>query len=138
MQERNLKVIEGLLFVLFILLWGLFLSGGSGKVKRRTLSLWQYIPVHTEVFHDFFENSIRKGQYELTPILGYDIKETNGVKKTIMLYILPLNDEEQIHFTGGKFVTPEEIEMNSAQYSSFLKEEVDHLNIVAQMWEEFK
>lgn len=66
MQERNLKVIEGLLFVLFILLWGLFLSGGSGKVKRRTLSLWQYIPVHTEVFHDFFENSIRKGQYELT------------------------------------------------------------------------
>ena len=72
MQERNLKVIEGLLFVLFILLWGLFLSGGSGKVKRRTLSLWQYIPVHTEVFHDFFENSIRKGQYELTPILGYD------------------------------------------------------------------
>ena len=36
MQERNLKVIEGLLFVLFILLWGLFLSGGSGKV---TLSL---------------------------------------------------------------------------------------------------
>ena len=41
-----------------------------------------------------------------------------------MLYILPLNDEEQIHFTGGKFVTPEEIEMNSAQYSSFLKEEI--------------
>ena len=38
-----------------------------------------------------------------------------------MLYILPLNDEEQIHFTGGKFVTPEEIEMNSAQYSSFSK-----------------
>ena len=34
--------------------------------------------------------------------------------------------------------TPEEIEMNSAQYSSFLKEEIDHLNIVTQMWEEFK
>ena len=66
------------------------------------------------------------------------VKEANGVKKTIMLYILPLNDEEQIHFTGGKFVTPEEIEMNSAQYSSFLKEEIDHLNIVTQMWEEFK
>ena len=30
------------------------------------------------------------------------------LKKSIMLYILPLNDEEQIHFTGGKFVTPEE------------------------------
>lgn len=65
-------------------------------------------------------------------------KRNQWSKKIIMLYILPLNDEEQIHFTGGKFVTPEEIEMNSAQYSSFLKEEVDHLNIVAQMWEEFK
>ena len=37
MREKNLKTIEGLLFVLFVLLWGLFLSGGSGKVKRRTL-----------------------------------------------------------------------------------------------------
>ena len=78
------------------------------------------------------------GQPEPRFSLKHLVKETNGVKKTIMLYILPLNDEEQIHFTGGKFVTPEEIEMNTAQYSSFLKEEVDHLNIVAQMWEEFK
>lgn len=86
MQERNLKVIEGLLFVLFILLWGLFLSGGSGKVKRKTLSLWQYLPVHTEVFHDFFENSIRKGQYELTPILGYDTYE--GGKARVRKYVI--------------------------------------------------
>ena len=78
------------------------------------------------------------GQPEPRFSLKHLVKETNGVKKTIMLYILPLNDEEQIHFTGGKFVTPEEIEMNSAQYSSFLKEEIDHLNIVTQMWEEFK
>lgn len=94
MQERNLKVIEGLLFVLFILLWGLFLSGGSGKVKRRTLSLWQYIPVHTEVFHDFFENSIRKGQYELTPILGYDTYE--GGKGMLLPFFLKWN-------AGGAF-----------------------------------
>ena len=54
------------------------------------------------------------GQPEPRFSLKHLVKETNGVKKTIMLYILPLNDEEQIHFTGGKFVTPEEIEMNSA------------------------
>ncbi len=77
MQERNLKVIEGLLFVLFILLWGLFLSGGSGKVKRRTLFLWQYIPVHTEVFHDFFENSDVK-LYEIGKVVsGEDKIELN-------------------------------------------------------------
>lgn len=72
MREKNLKVIEGLLVVLFILLWGLFLSGGSGRVKRRTVSFGKNIPIHTEIFREFFENSIGKGQYELTPILGYD------------------------------------------------------------------
>lgn len=75
MRENNLKTVEVLLFVLFILLWGLFLSGGSGRVKRRTVSLWRNIPIHTEVFREFFENGIKKGQYELTPILGYDTYE---------------------------------------------------------------
>ena len=72
MREKNLKTIEGLLFVLFVLLWGLFLSGGSGKVKRRTLSLWESVPIHTEVFREFFENGIQKGKYGIAPILGYD------------------------------------------------------------------
>ena len=94
MQERNLKVIEGLLFVLFILLWGLFLSGGSGKVKRRTLSLWQYLPVHTEVFHDFFENSIRKGQYELTQFL--DTIHTRGEREWLLPFFSKWN-------AGGAF-----------------------------------
>lgn len=70
--------------------------------------------------------------------LKHSIKENNRTNKTIMLYVLPLNNENQIHFSGGKFVTPKEIEAGSAQYSSFLKEEIDHLNIVVQMWEEFK
>ena len=70
--------------------------------------------------------------------LKHLVKAASGMQKTILLYVLPLNDEDQIHFTGGKFVTPEEIEANSKQYSSFLREEVDHLNVVAQMWDEFK
>ena len=106
MQERNLKVIEGLLFVLFILLWGLFLSGGSGKVKRRTLSLWQYIPVHTEVFHDFFENSIRKGQYELTPILGYDTYE--GGKGMLLPFFRNGMQEELFQFKDLRLITGKE------------------------------
>lgn len=82
MREKNLKTIEGLLFVLFVLLWGLFLSGGSGKVKRRTLSLWESVPIHTEVFREFFENGIQKGKYGLAPILGYD---TYGGEKRLLL-----------------------------------------------------
>ncbi|MCD7927076.1 MAG: hypothetical protein LUI85_21285 [Bacteroides sp.] len=78
------------------------------------------------------------GQPEPRFSLKHLVKAASGMQKTILLYVLPLNDEDQIHFTGGKFVTPEEIEANSKQYSSFLREEVDHLNVVAQMWDEFK
>lgn len=47
MQERNLKVIEGLLFVLFILLWGLFLSGRKWKGKaENTLFMAIYSSAH--------------------------------------------------------------------------------------------
>ena len=58
--------------------------------------------------------------------------------KTVLLYILPLDNENQIHFEGGKFVSPEEIEADEHNYSSFLKEEIGHLDVVAQMWKEFK
>lgn len=78
------------------------------------------------------------GQLEPRFSLKYLVKAANGTQKTVLLYILPLNDESLIHFTGGKFVTPKDIEAHSNQYSSFLKEEVNHLNVVAQMWEEYK
>lgn len=78
------------------------------------------------------------GQLEPRFSLKYLVKAANGTQKTVLLYVLPLNDESQIHFTGGKFVTPKDIEAHSNQYSSFLKEEVNHLNVVAQMWEEYK
>lgn len=61
-----------------------------------------------------------------------------GTSKTVLLYILPLDDESQIHFDGGKFVSPEEIEADEHNYSSLLKEEIEHLDVAAQMWKEFK
>lgn len=83
-------------------------------------------------------NNNLTGQLEPRFSLKYLVKAANGTQKTILLYVLPLNDESQIHFNGGKFVTPKEIETHSNLYSSFLQEEVDHLNVAAQMWEEFK
>lgn len=56
---------------------------------------------------------------------------------TFLLYILPLNDERQIHFNGGKFVTPEEIEETPKSYSYYLREEINHLKVAARMWEEY-
>ena len=71
--------------------------------------------------------------------LKHIISSSKGASsKTVLLYILPLDNENQIHFEGGKFVSPEEIEANEHNYSSFLKEEIEHLDVVAQMWKEFK
>lgn len=66
------------------------------------------------------------------------LANVKGGKKLVLLYILPLDDEAQLHFTKGKFVTPEEIETHPEQYSSLLNEEVNHLNVVVQMWKEYK
>ena len=71
--------------------------------------------------------------------LKHIISSSKGASsKTVLLYILPLDNENQIHFEGGKFVSPEEIEADEHNYSSFLKEEIEHLDVVAQMWKEFK
>ena len=89
-----------------------------------------------EIEKRYSENII--GEPEPRFSLKHLIKANGKAKKTILLYVLPLDDEKQINFTGGKFVTPQEIEADSTRYSSFLKDEIDHLSVVAQMWEEFK
>lgn len=73
---------RGVIVCSFCFIMGVILSGGSGKVKRRTLSLWESVPIHTEVFREFFENGIQKGKYGLAPILGYD---TYGGEKRLLL-----------------------------------------------------
>lgn len=70
--------------------------------------------------------------------LKHTINSPLGTPRTILLYILPLDDENLIHFCGGKFVSPEEIEADEQSYSSFLKEEIEHLSVVARIWKEFK
>lgn len=57
----------------------------------------------------------------------------------VLLYVLPLSNETDIHLPNGKFVSPEEITANHAnQYSTHLQDEVEHLALVAQTWEEYQ
>lgn len=70
--------------------------------------------------------------------LKHIVKATSGCSKTVFLYILPLDNESQIHFAGGKFITPEEVEANGSKYSTFLNEEISHLHLATQIWQEFK
>lgn len=58
--------------------------------------------------------------------LKHIISSSKGASsKTVLLYILPLDNENQIHFEGGKFVSPEEIEANEHNYSSFWKKKLN-------------
>lgn len=68
----------------------------------------------------------------------FSLKYLTDMEKMILLYVLPLNEEAEICFPKGKFVTPQEIEANPEQYSVLLNEEVSHLSIVAEMWKEYK
>lgn len=78
------------------------------------------------------------GQSEPRFSLKHLIKLTEGTSKIILLYVLPLSSESEIHFANGKFVTPEEIAIHSNNYSAFLNEEIDHLSMVVEMWKEFQ
>lgn len=73
---------------------------------------------------------------ELRFSLKYLSNKMDSTETTVFLYILPLKDENQIHFAGGRFVTPEDIKKKPILYSSFLKEEMEHLDMVAKTWQE--
>lgn len=75
---------------------------------------------------------------ELRFSLKHIVPAASGHPKTLFLYILPLDNENQIHFAGGRFVAPEEIEADGSKYSTFLNEEISHLHLVAQTWQQFK
>ncbi len=76
-----------------------------------------------------------KGKAELRFSLKYLFDTPFGTPVTILLYILPLKDENDIHFEGGRFVAPKEIaEDTNKQFSLFLKKEAEHLEMVTEMW----
>lgn len=78
------------------------------------------------------------GELELRFSLQHKTMMSNNKEQVILLYILPLNREEQIHFQGGEFILPQEIKSSPSRYSSFLQEEADHLATVAEMWKTYK
>ena len=103
MREKNLKTIEGLLFVLFVLLWGLFLSGGSGKVKRRTLSLWESVPIQ-KYSENFFENGIQKGNMGWHRFLDMIHRE----EKRLLLPFFEWNADRAFRFNSLLLITGKE------------------------------
>ena len=65
----------------------------------------------------------------------YKSKPHHG--RTAYLYVLPLRQEEEIHFHEGKFVSAEDITNHPNAYSRNLQEESELLDIAAELWKDF-
>ena len=56
---------------------------------------------------------------------------------TAYLYVLPLHQEDEIHFHEGKFVSAEDINNHPDAYSYNLHEESELLDMAAELWKDF-
>ncbi len=71
--------------------------------------------------------------------LKYLFETPFGSSVNVLLYILPLKDEGDIHFEGGRFVAPSEIARDTdKQFSLFLKKEAEHLDMAVEMWKDYQ
>lgn len=89
-KEKDLHIVEILLAALFICLW--LLLSESGLKREKKSSAWIKIPVHTELLRESAESGLKKMQYELTPVLGYD--SWNGSKSMLLPFIRGGIEEE--------------------------------------------
>ena len=69
-------------------------------------------------------------------ILSYRTQEL--IPTFVQLYILPIIEENEINLPGGRFFTFEEIKKNPEIFSHELMIEHERLQLVAQVWKEFK
>lgn len=58
-------------------------------------------------------------------------------RNTVYLYILPLEKEEDIHFSNGLFITAEDIQVSGKNFSPYLLEESELLGMAAELWSNF-
>lgn len=69
----------------------------------------------------------------------FSVRYTSPVdqEEQVYLYILPLNNEEEISLAEGKFISVNEIEAQPHLYSDYLQKESDLLGMAAELWGDF-
>ena len=55
----------------------------------------------------------------------------------VYLYILPLNNEDEVVFNEGKFISADDIENNQHLYSESLQKESGLLGLAAELWRDY-
>lgn len=58
-------------------------------------------------------------------------------EQTVYLYILPLESEDDICFSSGRFVTADNIRSHAETFSRYLNEECELLEMAAELWADY-
>lgn len=64
-------------------------------------------------------------------------KSTVHPEATVYLYVLPLKQEDEIHFHDGQFIPVEEISKDMRLYSRDLQEESELLCMASELWNDY-
>ena len=105
------------------------------------------LPIEEQIEHfsPQSEKAIRKvkerynAHLQTTTLPRFSVKYCSTMHggKTVYLYILPLNQENEISFHFGQFISIEEITSQQKRYSTNLCKEKELLGMAAELWKDF-
>ena len=76
-------------------------------------------------------------QAQMSPRFSVKYQSPSHKGSTTYLYILPLQEESDIHFHEGKFIEAENIAEQAEKYSLHLQQEGELLGMAAELWNDF-
>ena len=76
-------------------------------------------------------------QTDVSPRFCVQHKSASASNTTVYLYVLPLKQEDEIHFHNGHFVDAEHIQTHPEQYNLTLQEESELLDMAAELWDDY-
>lgn len=76
-------------------------------------------------------------QTDMPPRFSVKYKSPSDKQEIVYLYILPLKEENEIKFQGGKFITTDDIHHNSRLFSPNLQFESELLCMAAELWNDY-
>ena len=76
-------------------------------------------------------------QAQMSPRFSVKYQSPSHLGSTTYLYILPLQEESDIHFHEGKFIDAENIAEQAEKYSLHLQQEGELLGMAAELWDDF-
>lgn len=123
------------------------ISDGEILITRRSLSCFQENKLDTPIEDIIFDSSnildkakrishlsLGLNYFNIEPRFSIKYRSTTIINKEVILFVLPIENRKDIKLYKYRFVSPKNIRKELDRYSSYIKDEIDHLEIVAKVW----